>query len=262
MLMKTVVVEEEEVSDAESFDSLSSRAKFMSDLLSDNDSSIDGRGSFDGDMTQGTGSSYEGPSTPRTPPAYMDEFPMIEIVDDKSPRFRASSMEASPAFAAKVKEITSTTVGPRGPHLFRSYSTSHATSIAHISIPPRGVVMPPTPTASDASHSPSLLKLVDVPELTPPSDSEPIVLARPRSDHPSIRSEYDLEEVRSWATNQVCAWMAALGFEDDLIQKFSNNDITGAILIDLKWDDLKEVRYTVIVFILFYFLVLYGIGSY
>jgi hypothetical protein len=35
--------------------------------------------------------------------------------------------------------------------------------------------------------------------------------------------------------------MVALGFDTDLVEKFAKNDITGSILIDLKWDDLKEV---------------------
>jgi hypothetical protein len=52
---------------------------------------------------------------------------------------------------------------------------------------------------------------------------------------------FDIEEVRTWSPNQVCAWMAALGFEQEMVEKFAKNDISGAILIDLKWDDLKEV---------------------
>lgn len=245
--MRTMVKEEEDVSDAESFDSLSSRAKFMSDLLTDSDSSsLSDRNSI---------YSY-GPQTPGTPsPEYMDDGFAVEIMGEKSPRSsRSVSMEASPTFAAKVKEMT--TVGPRGPHLFRSFSTNHSTSkVAKITIPqsPRvervGSRSPPA-TASRASFSPSLKsrashgrgpQTADFVKMTPTMDSEPIVLMRPRSEQHSIVSEYDFEEVRSWAPNQVCAWMAALGFENEMVEKFATNDITGAILIDLKWDDLKEV---------------------
>lgn len=295
MLMRTVVVEERDgdVSDAESFDSLSSRAKFMSDLLSDSDSSIDGRNSI---------SSY-GPATPRTPsPEYLDDgFAAVEIAGEKSPRSsRAFSMEASPTFAAKVKAMAMTTVGPRGPHLFRSYSTSHASShssLVAIDIPPAASArnsLPPTPSLTDSSRSPSLYhsRIPESPtERTPrigsaasarntprigssasprntprigsprigsgsqwggspqhtprigsgSSDSGFFDHLRPRSEQLPLSSEFDIEEVRSWAPSQVCAWMAALGFEHDLVDNFAANDISGAILIDLKYEDLKEV---------------------
>lgn len=291
-MLRTMVVEERDgdVSDAESFDSLSSRAKFMSDLLSDSDSSIDGRNSI---------SSY-GPATPRTPtPEYYDDgFAAVEIAGEKSPRsLRAFSMEASPTFAAKVKAMAMTTVGPRGPHLFRSYSTSHAgsqSSLVAIDIPSARNSLPPTPSLTDSSRSPSLYhsRIPESPtERTPrigsaasarntprigssasprntprigsprigsgsqwggspqhtprigsgSSDSGFFDHSRPRSEQLPPSSEFDIEEVRSWAPSQVCAWMAALSFEHDLVDNFAANDISGAILIDLKYEDLKEV---------------------
>ena len=234
---------EEEVpvegSDDESLASLSSRAKFISDMLSDSDSSIDGRQSFEGNTTMTTISS-EGPHTPRSPaPEYSEEY-MLEIgfADEKQHHFRSASMgEVSPSLAKKVQEMQMNTVGPVGPHLFRSYSTSHTTPVAPITIP----ALPPTPTGSNSSPSPTAYMAIRNSNLiTPPSDSEPVILPRPTSTN-SAHSEYDIEEIRSWTTIQVCNWVAALGFEHELVERFERNDITGAILIDLKWADLKEL---------------------
>jgi hypothetical protein len=240
-MLRRTVEESEDVSDAESFDSLNSRAKFMFDMLSDSDSTFsDGRNSMNSISTYG-------PVTPRTPsPEYM-EHGFIEIHDEKSPRSRAQSMEISPTFAMKVKEMT--TVGPRGPHLFRSYSTSHSHNIAHIQIPPPPSAMPPTPSLTETSRSPASIYAPSrhshashSPSIgSQHSDSEPIVVMRPRSEMSPVTQQWDIEEVRGWSPNQVCSWMVALGFDTDLVEKFAKNDITGSILIDLKWDDLKEV---------------------
>lgn len=233
-------------SDAESIESLSSRARFMSEMLSDSDSSIDGRGSFDGGHTATTVSSFDGPRTPTSPaPEYTDTgFPMVEIVDEKSPR---ASYEMALAFQEKMKEMQ-TTVGPRGPHLFRSSFSEYGTTPPPFGLP-QGIVMPPTPSASNASRSPveplSPVAMAVEPIMaappTPPSDAQLIAAARPKSVMSQVISEYDLEEVRSWTPAQVCVWMAELGFDRELVEKFGKNDITGAILVDLKWEDLKEL---------------------
>ena len=61
------------------------------------------------------------------------------------------------------------------------------------------------------------------------------------SELSAVVSDYGIDEVKSWSPKQVCSWMVALGFERELVEKFERNDISGAILVDLKWEDLKEV---------------------
>ena len=240
-------VEEEDVSDAESFDSLSSRAKFMSDLLSDSDSAFsDGRNSM-------TSISSYGPDTPKTPaPEYMHDG-FIEIYEEKTPR--AVSMEVTGSMQSQMKEMT--TQGPRGPHLFRSFSTSHAGKVATMPISPPPLSIPPTPvldSRSPSTRSPSLRSpSLRSPSIRSPSirhsnrmsyassvdDGEEIMIMRPQSECFQAPG-FDIEEVRGWATDQVCTWMAAL-FDQEMVDAFAQNDITGAILVDLKWEDLKEV---------------------
>jgi SAM domain (Sterile alpha motif) len=133
------------------------------------------------------------------------------------------------------------TIGPKGPHLFRSYSISHPTSIAHITIPHSSIVMPPTPSASASPTSPpAMASPSQFPQPPSPQHTE-APQVRPMSELSAVVSDYDLEEVKSWTPKQVCAWMVALGFDRELVEKFERNDISGAILVDLKWEDLKEV---------------------
>jgi hypothetical protein len=52
----------------------------------------------------------------------------------------------------------------------------------------------------------------------------------------------DNAEVRAWTSRDVATWMYQNGFEDDVIDKFVVHDITGAVLLDLQFDDLKELE--------------------
>lgn len=52
----------------------------------------------------------------------------------------------------------------------------------------------------------------------------------------------DTAEVRAWTSRDVATWMYQNGFEEDVIDKFVDHDITGAVLLDLQFDDLKELE--------------------
>ena len=47
--------------------------------------------------------------------------------------------------------------------------------------------------------------------------------------------------LRAWTPRQVTQWMIDFGFEQSLIEKFRMHDISGAILEDLQFGDLKEL---------------------
>ena len=47
--------------------------------------------------------------------------------------------------------------------------------------------------------------------------------------------------LRAWTPRQVTQWMVDFGFEQSLIEKFRMHDISGAILEDLQFGDLKEL---------------------
>lgn len=251
VIMESAAEDEDEHSDAESIDSLGARARMVTEMLSDSDSSFEGRRSTDGELTFTSLSEYEEaydvPATPPSPvPEYsVGNFQMVEVSDEKGhSMFRSYSLNTPPSSS----HDSISTIGPKGPHLFRSYSTSHPTSIAHITIPRLSIVMPPTPSASASPASPPALPSPShfpqppsaIDESLPYLFREPEV--RPMSELSQVVSDYDIDEVKSWCPKQVCAWMSALGFEKELVDKFEKNDISGPILVDLKWEDLKEVR--------------------
>lgn len=53
--------------------------------------------------------------------------------------------------------------------------------------------------------------------------------------------ELNLDEVAEWTPRQVAKWMHDAGFEPSIVEKFEENDISGAILITLKFEDLREL---------------------
>lgn len=47
--------------------------------------------------------------------------------------------------------------------------------------------------------------------------------------------------LQAWTPRQVSDWMVGFGFEDSIVEKFCMHDISGAILKDLQFEDLKEL---------------------
>ena len=124
--------------------------------------------------------------------------------------------------------------GPSGPHLFR-VSTEGA-------LPHDG--------SADLD-----LALVTSPIIEPVADSdlvqESIPLRRPKT--PQTRpfsslnravAELDEGQVRSWSPRQVAEWMQDTGFESSVVEKFLTHDISGVVLLDLQFEDLKELDIT------------------
>ncbi|KAL2427250.1 hypothetical protein ABEF95_010615 [Exophiala dermatitidis] len=54
-------------------------------------------------------------------------------------------------------------------------------------------------------------------------------------------AELDESQVRDWTPRQVAEWMAEAGFERAVVEKFLIHDISGSVLIDLQFEDLKEL---------------------
>ena len=57
-------------------------------------------------------------------------------------------------------------------------------------------------------------------------------------------AELDETQVRVWSPRQVASWMAGAGFEESVVSKFLTHDISGSILLDLQFEDLKELDIT------------------
>ncbi|KAL3423926.1 PH domain-containing protein [Phlyctema vagabunda] len=119
--------------------------------------------------------------------------------------------------------------GPTGPHLFRSSLESS------LSIPSRyedevlgmSPVTPRAPRPAVSYHAPQ------VPEVP--------VYHRPLSTLTDAVEDLNLDEVARWSARQVARWMREAGFEPSIVERFEENDISGAILITLKFEDLREL---------------------
>lgn len=115
--------------------------------------------------------------------------------------------------------------GPTGPHLFRAsqYSADLMHDFALLESPV-AYVKAPTQTETAFSH-----ETVTPRHLVTSSDTDSIPTCRP------------VEDVQHWTPQQVTVWMSALGIEHAIIERFEAHDIDGAILMDLQFDNLKEL---------------------
>lgn len=203
-------------------DSLYNKALRMNNWLSDGAA----RDSVGSDGMK-TASSCDEAKTPTTPPLAMD-------FGTQQP------MQMS---------MKRTTVGPRGPHLFSTMFLQPYQSEEHLDDDYLSPISPvrensyPSPYSSRKSPVGSQHSLLQVPPVLP-MQSLPVevnVNERPVSAMSIALHDIEESEIENWSPMQVCTWMADLGFEETLIEKFRQNDISGAILMQLKWEDLKEL---------------------
>ncbi|KAJ9621092.1 uncharacterized protein PV06_05594 [Exophiala oligosperma] len=101
-------------------------------------------------------------------------------------------------------------VGPQGPHLFRGTPEI-------VSNPEDDVFM----------------------ALSPVGQTKPA--PKPIGALNTAVAELDESQVRDWTPRQVAEWMAEAGFETSVVEKFLIHDISGSVLIDLQFEDLKEL---------------------
>ena len=120
--------------------------------------------------------------------------------------------------------------GPRGPHLFRSSMLS-ANSIEYQNALTLSPIAPKTASKLPQTEYQLPIKL----ELT--------VLPRRRRSGPFRFSDAELttHTLAEWSPEMVAQWMLNAGVELPMAEKFVENDITGGILITLKFEDLKEL---------------------
>lgn len=112
-----------------------------------------------------------------------------------------------------------TTEGPTGPHLFRASSTE--------------------PISTGQSQ-----------ELDIYLNMSPLYHAEAKNQNRSLTAlndavaELDESQVRSWSPRQVASWMQEAGFDSTVVSKFLIHDITGLVLLDLQFEDLRELDIT------------------
>ncbi|PSN60570.1 SAM and PH domain-containing protein [Corynespora cassiicola Philippines] len=117
--------------------------------------------------------------------------------------------------------------GPRGPHLFHaSRSSNDFTFDMALQLSP---LFPKEPPRRQESS---------IREATP----DTVVPRREYNNIASAVAHLDNNEVRAWTSREVAMWMFQNGFDSDTIERFESHDITGAVLLDLQFDDLKELE--------------------
>ncbi|KAI0022257.1 hypothetical protein F4780DRAFT_769881 [Xylariomycetidae sp. FL0641] len=117
--------------------------------------------------------------------------------------------------------------GPRGPHLFRS-STASSSSFEYQETLTLSPITPRTARPYEAD-----LRLPILQDPLPRSRTSPYQFTHERLEP---------VELAMWSPAKVAQWMLNAGIEFPVAEKFVENDINGAILITLKFEDLRELH--------------------
>lgn len=105
--------------------------------------------------------------------------------------------------------------GPTGPHLFRASQDGTQEVDLYLSMSP-----------------------VWFPEQDRAGPTETVSLYRQQKP---AEVSLNCVPLRDWTPRHVASWMTTSGFEDSVVEKFRMHDISGAILQDLQFGDLKEL---------------------
>lgn len=126
--------------------------------------------------------------------------------------------------------------GPVGPHLFRSSMDSSEIKSLNVDL-----FLAKTPTSATTPLYRSASKLEPERRDTPFPDAQTQTQGTQITSLNQAVSELDESEVANWTPLDVVRWMQKAGFEDSIVEKFFINDISGSILLELQFEDLKEL---------------------
>jgi len=123
--------------------------------------------------------------------------------------------------------------GPRGPHLhlFRGSATF--------------VAAPELPLDHTLQLSPLVPKkpdlAIDTAFRQSLNETTPTTIANVPATMAVTEDQWNKDDPSTWTAEHVSLWMYQTGVESAVIEKFEHNDITGRILLDLQFDDLKDI---------------------
>ncbi|KAM7219156.1 hypothetical protein V8F06_005453 [Rhypophila decipiens] len=165
----------------------------------------------------------DGQSSPRSSgqPSFTTLSSYDEVQTPRSVRHRHGFFEHD------AKQVE----GPRGPHLFRSsVSSANSAEFQHaLSLSP---ITPKDPLARQMLDQ----QLQRTVHLTPLPTKK-----LSKGPFQYADEELDTETLANWTPEMVAQWMLNAGVELAATDRFVENDINGAILITLKFEDLKEL---------------------
>jgi len=132
-------------------------------------------------------------------------------------------------------EVTKPVEGPRGPHLFRSSQASSVDFTFEYALQ-LSPLSPKEPERTNTAFS-SDRTITTITGLTP--SPEAAIERGQRLETPD--PELDWDDVHVWTTQQVSIWMCKSCIDYNIIEQFETNDINGAVLMDMQFEDLKEL---------------------
>lgn len=121
--------------------------------------------------------------------------------------------------------------GPRGPHLFRSSSVSSELQFDY--------ALQLSPVAPKEMHIADVRFASQTPLTIVPGQQ--FGGADQFGSLDQTVANAISAEVREWSAAQVATWMHQNGFEESIIEKMEEHDITGPVLLDMQFEDLKEL---------------------
>ncbi|KAK3066931.1 hypothetical protein LTS18_001404, partial [Coniosporium uncinatum] len=132
-------------------------------------------------------------------------------------------------------EVTKPVEGPKGPHLFRSSQASSVDFTFEYALQ-LSPLSPKEPERTNTAFS-SGRTMTTITGLTPIPQTVIERGQRPDTSEP----ELDWDDVHVWTTQQVSMWMYKSCIDYYIIEQFEANDINGAVLMDMQFEDLKEL---------------------
>lgn len=166
---------------------------------------------------------------PLTPPKYdsrrRSQTTISSYDEARTPSPRTST-QSRPPMELRIEPVS----GPRGPHLFRSSQVSAEFDFGY------SLQMSPLLPKDTPFQSSRAATAFSEDTITQPRDrSYPL-------DSPSRQPAYDSHaHIRAWSTQQVIDWMYATEADPSVIECFYIHDIDGSILLNLQFEDLKEL---------------------
>ncbi|PSK43749.1 hypothetical protein B9Z65_7263 [Elsinoe australis] len=115
--------------------------------------------------------------------------------------------------------------GPQGPHLFRASQSSIEFTFDY------ALQMSPVEIKSEPPQRPGTAKSHRPPTRLSRRSLPPIFV-----DIPGLPAN-----LHDWTSEDVIDWMYSTGIEMALVEKFRENDIAGTVLVDMKFEDLKDL---------------------
>ncbi|KAJ5437867.1 Sterile alpha motiftype 2 [Penicillium daleae] len=125
--------------------------------------------------------------------------------------------------------------GPSGPHLFRTSMASDHKSAMEVNL-----FFQETPISATGTFHNRASKLDPIRRDTP-VPNQAVEHTQQQYNVNAERASAHKTAVLDWSPGEVVHWIHSLGFEDDIVQKFYYNDISGSILLELQAEDLKEL---------------------